>query len=83
MPTHCETQKNTVEAKTAPTHLNGEVQNTNTAEADLRQDKFYPSLPGFNNPVVQNSDTNQEASQGATEVAHIPGAIAVWVRAIA
>ena len=26
MPTHCETQKNTVEAKTAPTHLYGEMQ---------------------------------------------------------
>ena len=77
MPTHCETQKNTVKAKTAPTHLYGEIQNTNTntAVADLRQNKFYPSLPGFDNPVVQNSDTNQEAGQGATEVAHIPGAL--------
>ena len=26
VPTHCETQKNTVEAKTAPTHLYGEIQ---------------------------------------------------------
>ena len=51
----------------------------NTAEANLRQiqehDKLYPSLPGFDNPVVQNSDPDQEAGQGATEVAHIPGAL--------
>ena len=53
--------------------------NSNTAEANLRQiqehDNCHPSLPGFDNPVVQNSDTNQEAGQGATEVAHIPGAL--------
>ena len=51
----------------------------NTADANLRQmqdhDQCHQSLPGFDNPVVQNSDTNQEAGQGATEVAHIPGAL--------